>query len=267
MTLPSARDTRRTPFLALTIAAAVVTVVGGTLLPAPAVAAHPDQGMRSSSRSQPAPRYRTQGGRYRGAQPVRARGYLQPSLSGIRPPGLGKFTFPQSQHPPASHRRPGAPVLTAPVVYVPIGGYPLVQPQAQPQPQVIVVQQPPPPPPQPVVVMVPQPAPPAAATASPPRPAAPAAPPVPDEPGTLRFAVAPADAVIFLDDRRLGIAERVNAAAPLALDAGVHVLEISHPDHADERIVFGLGSAAAMRIEVDLQQSRPSRRSRLDTAP
>lgn len=212
------------------------------------------QGARRSQQHRPAQRPSHQ------ARPVQGPRYLQPSLSGIRPPGFGKFT-PSTT--PTRHLH--APVVHHPqVVYVPLSTYttPFVQ-TPQPQQPVIVVQAPPPQPaPQPVVVQV---APPPAPT--PPvvveRPAPPARPPEPREPGQIRFTVVPSDAVVYLNDDRVGTADELENAAPLVVDAGVHVLEISHPDWSAERLVFGVPSAGDLRVQVDLRETKASRRTRL----
>ena len=213
-------------------------------------------------------RYR-QHGRYRGAnQPPPQQRYLQPTLSGIRPPNFGKFqnARPNAPNPGVTQRLNHAPVHPphGPVVYVPISSYVPVQPQTQP---VVVVQQPPPPPPQqPILVMVPpQPTPEVAPPPAPrPKPAAVPQPPAkPKEPGVLRFAIQPSDATVYLDDRRLGNGEELLDADPMSFAAGVHVLEVSHPDHPDERLVFGLGSAGDLHIAVDLLESKPTRRTQL----
>lgn len=219
-------------------------------------------GGRSARVSRPAPpppAYRTQG-RYRGAERTapRKQPYYQPSLSGI----------PQSylqSRPTARAPR----VLSEPGVPYVVPSYVYFEPQQQPRERVIVVQQPAPQPPpqQPVVVVVPQPVlqPAGGVPVAPaPEPAAPAAPRLP---GTVRFAVEPADAIVYLNDRRIGTGADLKAAAAAEVSAGVHVLEVSHPDHTSERLVFGVDSDAMLEVMVDLAATKPSRRSRLLDQP
>lgn len=257
----TSRPLPKTPLRSLQIG---VLSLGALLLGAGAVAPPEaradggDQGARSSQqRPAPRPNYRT--------QHVERRSYLQPSLSGIRPPGFGKFARPDTPSHRGTYDPYGVPVAPhTPVVYVPIGSY--VTPLAPAQQPVIVVQAPAPqPPPQPVVVQVAAPEPihvprPAPAAVE---PREPLPPPAPKEPGKLRFTVSPGNAVVYLDDDRLGTAGELREAAPLVVEAGVHVLEIDHPDWSSERLVFAVGSAGDVRVEVDLAEPKASRRTRL----
>ncbi len=207
------------------------------------------------------------------------------SLSGIRPNGYGKFVSGGVRHArpqaapflqPAGLAgiRPNGtlggttqqPVVVRPiapsprVIYVPVGvSLDHYFPRTQRDPVVIVQQAPPP---QPVVVMVPPttPAtPPPAAEPSRTQPAPAPKPAVPKKPGLLTISILPAEAEIFLNDRRLRDLDN----DPRSLDAGVHVLEISHPDFPDERLVFGMGSAGNVEIEIDLREAKSGRRTRL----
>ncbi len=216
--------------------------------------------------------YRSQGnyrghGHYRGATQTapRATPFLQPAgLAGIRPQGFGRFEGGTPQQPAVVHPAPVAPGPR--VIYLPVGvSINDYFPRSRTEPPVVVVQQAPPPPPQqPVVVMVPPPTPdtqpaPVVAPSTTPEPSRPAPPPKPKEPGLLTILIHPAEAEVFLDDRRL----RDLDDTPRTLEAGVHVLEISHPDFPNERLVFGMGSAGNVEIEIDLRESKSGRRTRL----
>lgn len=166
-------------------------------------------------------------------------------------------------------------VLPQPVVYLPSGTVyhspadvlrAESQPITPPQPvattpagaPIYIVVQPPPAP----VASPPQPSP--AAPRTTPLPAAPRAaePKPPQGPGGLRFEVQPADARVFLDDRLLGEGAAISGRAQaLELDAGVYMLEVSHPDHRSERLFFGVYADREVRVEVDLTRADGRRRS------
>lgn len=198
-------------------------------------------------------------GAYRGIGHYRGAG-ATPDRSGqaqgwpVRPP-----YFPGLDHDTTSIRTWSGD--GAHVVYVPQPVY-VIQ---DTQPQVVVVEQSPPPPPVVVVVQ----APPAAA---PPVPVAPpsdaerAPPRPPATAGSAIFTVVPTDAAVYLDDRFLGTgSDLAGSAAVITLAPGVHMIEVSHPDHTIERLVFGV-DGKRLHITVDLTQTRPSRRIRLDAA-
>lgn len=126
-------------------------------------------------------------------------------------------------------------------------------PQPQPQPIYVVVQPP-------AADARPPAPPPAAEPAPPPRPAP---RPVSREPVALYFDVQPPDAEVYLDDDYLGTgAELADFDRELRFRPGVHVLEVSHPDHPPQRLVFGL-NGEPLDLVIDLAADRPSRRSRI----
>lgn len=210
---------------------------------------------KSTTTTRPVGRYRDYG-RVRGGTGARpqAQPYLQTNLSGILPPGFGGHsTRPRTQAPhshvhgrPISHHAPQ-------VVYVPVGYY---QQQRQPEP-VIVVQQAPPPVQQPVVIVQSPPA-----FIPPPPPAPPR--PTSNEPGVVRLSVEPPGAEIVLDDRRLGTAGEVSGSQDHIARPGVHVLEVTHPDHRAELLVFAVDPESTVQLVIDLRETRASRRTRIE---
>ncbi|NJL27220.1 MAG: hypothetical protein HC897_04680, partial [Thermoanaerobaculia bacterium] len=104
-------------------------------------------------------------------------------------------------------------------------------------------------------------APDAAATPDHPR----ADPKQPARPGRIELTVHPPEAAIYLDDRYLGTAAEVAAkGGSLRVDSGVHVLQVLHPSHKPERMVFGVASEGAVKVEVDLSGQRLIRRSHFE---
>ncbi|MCP4658368.1 MAG: hypothetical protein GY856_23385 [bacterium] len=126
---------------------------------------------------------------------------------------------------------------------------------------------PPPAPPQPPQVYIIQPPAPAVRAEPvwepPPRPEPAAEPRSPVE---LRLTIRPAEAEVFLDDHFLGSGNELSARSkPLVLPPGVHVLEVDHPDHPPQRLIFGLGSDSPVKAVIDLTIQRPGRRARIET--
>ncbi|MEM8962818.1 MAG: hypothetical protein AAGD38_15140, partial [Acidobacteriota bacterium] len=134
---------------------------------------------------------------------------------------------------------------------------------AQPQPttpQVVYVESAPQPP---VYVVIERPEEQSTVETAPPPVMAPLPPPDPAIDGAASFHIVPSDSKVYLDDRLLGTASELASKGRLPLDAGVHVLEISHPDYATERVIFGVDGDHTT-ITVDLNETRPSRRLRLE---
>lgn len=105
---------------------------------------------------------------------------------------------------------------------------------------------------------------PAPPTPAPPAPVVPPAPPRPKVASAVVFSIQPADAEVFLDNDSMGSASEVNGRQDgWVLDPGVHVLEVVHPQHKTQRLVFGVGSGEPMEVLVDLGASTPQRRSRI----
>lgn len=120
--------------------------------------------------------------------------------------------------------------------------------------------------PQPVYVIQAPAAPAAPRAPAPSPPVAAAPPPAPrsTEPAPVRFSIAPADAEVYLDDEFLGTGAELGAREqPLLLRPGVYVLEVTHPDLRDQRLVFGFRSDEATDVRIDLTAERPRRRSRI----
>lgn len=212
------------------------------------------------TRSTPTPRYRNYG-RVRGGTgqaPVKQLP-LVPTLSGIPPQSFR--VRPHGSTPVPRHRQFAQPIRHhAPqVIYVPVG-YGLAQPRQEP---VIYVQAPPAPPP--VVVVAPQPgvAPSPAGNRQPSIPPPPPAPPArtSNEPGVLRIEIQPADAEVYLDDRPLAI---MIGGHQISTAPGIHVLEVTHPDYTAERLVFAVNPEQTHRVAIDLRESKPGRRTRID---
>lgn len=187
---------------------------------------------------------------------------LVPTLSGLHPPG---FTVrPYGSTPAPSHGGfvPGGGHHHPPqVIYVPVSyGYG----PPPPQDPVIVVEAPPP-----VVVVVPQPGVDTGAQSSTFRPAIPPPPPSPapptsTAPGRLRITIQPADAEVFLDDRLLTSIGDTAGGLGVAAAPGIHVLEITHPEHDAERLVFAVDPEQTVAIAIDLRETKPRRRTRID---
>ena len=125
---------------------------------------------------------------------------------------------------------------------------PAPAPAAATPPPIVIVNQPP-------AVVAPAPAP--RTDPAPPRR------PRPTAPMPVDFSVEPSDASIFLDSELLGSGSELAAInEPLHLDPGVYVVEITHPDHSPQRIVFGVGTKP-IEVLVDLDAVPPQRRSRV----
>lgn len=100
------------------------------------------------------------------------------------------------------------------------------------------------------------------------RPSAPAPTPAPverprparsTEPQPVTLSIVPAGADVYLDGEFLGGSADL---AELDLRPGVYVLEVEHPDFADQRLVFGVDEAP-LSVAIDLSAEKPSRRSRV----
>lgn len=96
-------------------------------------------------------------------------------------------------------------------------------------------------------------------------PSRPEPPKAPVGPGRIELSVQPAEAKIYLDDRYLGTAAEVAAkGGALRVDSGVHVLQVTHPAHKPERMVFGVAAGGGVKVEVDLSGQRLIRRSHFE---
>ncbi len=156
------------------------------------------------------------------------------------------------------HQNQPAPVYVYPT-YFPETYYPSAPAYSEPAPQAA----PAPVQPQIYVVTPPVIAPPVHVT---PVPAAPAAPPAPrsTEPGEVKFSVRPADAEVYLDDDYLGTGAELAALEEVArFPPGVHVLEVTHPDHRPQRLVFGVSDSDPAHVMIDLSIDRVGRRTRV----
>lgn len=146
----------------------------------------------------------------------------------------------------------GAPVVPGYVVYqAPFQqqAAPPPPPPAEPPVTQVYVVQPPPPAPQPPPV------------AAPPPPAP--EPPRSKDPGEVEFSVQPADAKVYLDDRLLGDGRSLADQGSLQLPPGVYVLEVEHPGHEPQRLIFGVNGNETTEVAVDLTSERGRRRSRV----
>ena len=87
--------------------------------------------------------------------------------------------------------------------------------------------------------------------------------PRPTAPMNVEFSISPRDAEVWLDDDLLGNGEQLAGLdEPMRLDPGVYVVEVTHPGHPPQRIVFGVGSKP-IEVLVDLEATTPRRRSRV----
>lgn len=79
----------------------------------------------------------------------------------------------------------------------------------------------------------------------------------------VAFSIRPADAEVYLEEDLLGTgAELANRETAMKLYPGVYVLEVSHPEHPPQRLVFGIG-AEPIEVAIDLTAERADRRSRI----
>ena len=80
----------------------------------------------------------------------------------------------------------------------------------------------------------------------------------------VSFSIRPADAAVYLDDELLGAGGELTAReTAMRLHPGVYVLEVEHPDHPPQRLVFGISSGDPIEVAVDLTADRAGRRSRI----
>ena len=211
-------------------------------------------GHRASAIStRPAPRPRQQAQRPR-STPIRPGGFG--SAANVRPGFYEQFNSP---HQGKGHHAPVVPVYIYPT-YFPETHYPADLGFSEPAPR----EAPAPAPPQIYVVTPPVIAPPPAPVA--PAPAPPAAPPAPRStaPGEIKFSVLPADAKVYLDDDYLGTGGELAAFDEASLfPPGVHVLEVTHPDHRPQRLVFGVSDSDPAHVLIDLSIDRVGRRTRV----
>ncbi len=181
------------------------------------------------------------------------------SAANVRPGFYQQLNAPRYGRGHGGHQRHRAPVYVYPVYYpepfyapAPVYSEPAPRPEPAPaQPQIYIVTPP-------VIT-----APPAGLA---PEPAAPPPPPRPrsTEPGEVRFSVLPADARIYLDDDFLGTGAELAALDEASLfPPGVHVLEVIHPDHRPQRLVFGVSDSDPAHVLVDLSVDRVGRRTRI----
>jgi hypothetical protein len=88
--------------------------------------------------------------------------------------------------------------------------------------------------------------------------------PPPTEPVQILYRILPEDAEVYLDGELLGNAAALNAGDVSAeLLPGVKVLEVSHPEHGNQRLVFGVGRKNPLEVVVDLTTHKIGRRSRV----
>ena len=73
------------------------------------------------------------------------------------------------------------------------------------------------------------------------------------ETGSVRLAVTPEDASVYLDGRFLGTATQLQRLrAGLLVDAGSHLLEVVHPRYESERLTFRLAPDEEVEVTIDL---------------
>ena len=178
----------------------------------------------------------------------------------LYPPAVVPYAYyPYAVAPPSSHSVQEIPSPPPPQ-------------QQQPVQPVYVVNQPPatgnsaPP----IYIVNPQPAPETPRSAPAPRQNRPPAPPrepprpAPTEPVQILYRIYPEDAEVYLDGELLGTATTLNSGEAFAeLLPGVKVLEVSHPEHGNQRLVFGVGRKNPLEIVVDLTTDKIGRRSRV----
>ncbi len=209
-------------------------------------------GHRASTVSRPAPRRPA-------PRQVRYPRYLAGGLSAAnaRPGFYRQLDAPQQR----GHHGHGG------VVAVPVYVYPTYYPTVPVRVEQPAAPAPPAPAPPPIYIVTPPvvAAPPADAPA-PAAPAAPAAPPAPrsTEPGEVTFSVLPADARVYFDDDYLGTGAELAALSEAPqFPPGVHVLEVTHPDHRSQRLVFGVSHTDPAHVLIDLSIDRIGRRTRI----
>ncbi len=79
----------------------------------------------------------------------------------------------------------------------------------------------------------------------------------------MTFEITPPAAKVYLDDDLLGTGAELGGRPATILRPGVYVLEVTHPDHRFQRLVFGVRPAEPMEVVVDLTAERVGRRSRI----
>ena len=78
--------------------------------------------------------------------------------------------------------------------------------------------------------------------------------------------VQPSDAVILLDDRRLGTAAELESFDhTLSLSPGVYVLEVTHDQYPTQRLMFDVQPGKPVIVEVNLEAEENRQRTRLTT--
>ncbi len=76
------------------------------------------------------------------------------------------------------------------------------------------------------------------------------------EPAKVVFAIQPEDAAIYVDGQLVGgAAQLADLGAPLMLDAGDHVVEISRPGYQGHRVEFTIKSGETETVKIDLVKS------------
>ena len=199
--------------------------------------------------------------RHRARAPVRQPSPGFGSAANVRPGFYQQLSAPRTHH----HSHGGAAIVPVYVYLEPYATQPFYPETIPADSRQIPAPAPAPAPaPQPIYIV----APPAAAPPTPaPAPAVEAPPPPAPrstEPGEVRFSIRPADAEVYLDDDYLGTGAELAALAQSRLYApGVHVLEVTHPDHRPQRLVFGVSSDDSTHVLIDLSIDRVGRRSRI----
>lgn len=184
------------------------------------------------------------------------------SAANVRPGFYEQLSAPR-HHGGGGHHGHAVPIYIYPT-YVPETYYPPAPAFSERSPREIPAPAPAPAPaPQIYVVTPPVITQPVAAA---PAPAPPAAPPAPrsTKPGEVRFSILPGDAEIYLDDDYLGTGAELAALDEVSLfPPGVHVLEVTHPDHRPQRLVFGVSDTDPAHVVIDLSIDRVGRRTRV----
>ncbi len=188
-------------------------------------------------------------------------GVLSPGLgsaANVRPGFYQQLNVPRHHGRGGGHHGHGVPVYVYPTYYpepfyTPAPVYAEPEPRQAPapvQPQIYVVTPP----------VIAAPAPVSVAPVS----VAPPPPPRSTAPGEIRFSVLPAGARVYLDDDYLGTGAELAALDAAALfPPGVHVLEVTHPDHRSQRLVFGVSDSDPAHVLIDLRVDRIGRRTRV----
>ncbi len=218
----------------------------------------------SAVSTRPAPRPRQS--RRPAANPSPLRGAIGGgfgSAANVRPGFYQQLNAPRGHGGYHGHR---VPIYVYPTYY-PQTYYPLgvgaEDAHYAPAPEVVAVEAPAAPP-QIYIVTPPVITTPPIGAAPPTAPPAPPPAPPPTGPGEIRFSVLPTDARVYLDDDYLGTGAELSALEEaLLFPSGVHVLEVTHPDHRPQRLVFSAGAGNQAHVLIDLSIDKIGRRTRV----